>query len=165
MSAATSKIGYASSHPVVKLGAKRYEQSPYLERYYHDDIVFGLYDNRLCPLSLGGDPVADYWRLRRQVMLYDVPEKPLGIKGPESFNFFHAGMFSFAGQNLLATRTGWTREMGFEGPAGAAQSWLGQAVTLRDKAGSEHEATVVSLPFFDPDKRIPRGLDPIRDDH
>ncbi|MEM7343500.1 MAG: aminomethyltransferase family protein [Chloroflexota bacterium] len=80
-------IDYASSHDIVRLSAKRYEQSPYLAKYMTEDAVFGLYANRFYPLSLGGDAVADYWKLRRQVMLYDVPEKPLEIKGPDAIPF------------------------------------------------------------------------------
>ncbi|MGB1251640.1 MAG: aminomethyltransferase family protein [Candidatus Promineifilaceae bacterium] len=77
-------IDYARSHDIVRLSAKRYEQSPYLERFITDDAVFGLYANRFYPLSLGGDAVADYWKLRKEVMLYDVPEKPISIKGPDA---------------------------------------------------------------------------------
>ena len=207
-------IGYANSHGVVRLSAKRFEQSPYSARYVTEETLFGLYANRFYPLSVGGDAVEDYWRLRRDVILYDVPEKPLDIKGPDaaalvervfsrkvrrlktwraryaiactpqgkilmdgvlirlakdhfwyvkangefeswllaysdgldvtvsdphswvlqiqgpksldvlnaatngqvpdSFGYFHAGRFNFAGQELLVTRTGWTGEMGFE---------------------------------------------------
>ena len=213
MTSEKKTIGYANSHAVLRLSAKRYEQSPYMSRYMNDEAVFGLYANRFYPLSLGGDPVADYWKLRREVMLYDVPEKPLEISGPdagafleklftrkvsrlkrfraryavactpqgtilmdgvlirlekerfwyvraggefdswllaysegfdvtirdprswvlqiqgpkslavleaatgqsaEGFGYFHAGMFDFAGQSCLVTRTGWTGEMGFE---------------------------------------------------
>lgn len=77
-------ISYANSHDIVRLSAKRYEQSPYLSKYMTDEAVFGLYANRFYPLSLGGDPLKDYWKLRRGVMLYDVPEKPLDIKGPDA---------------------------------------------------------------------------------
>ncbi len=211
---AAPALGYASSHEVLRLSAKRYDQSPYLSKYMVDDAVFGLYANRFYPLSLNGDPVAEYWKLRREAMLYDVPEKPLEISGPDAlellervftrkisglkqwraryaiactpqgkilmdgvlikldddrywyvqangefqswllahsagldvrvhdpkswvlqiqgpksleildaategnlpddFNYFHAKMFNFGGQDLLVTRTGWTGEMGFE---------------------------------------------------
>lgn len=77
-------ISYASSHDVVQISAKRFEQSPYLSRYMDQEAVFGCYAGRFYPLSLPGDPLEDYWRLREQVMLYDVPEKPLEIKGPDA---------------------------------------------------------------------------------
>ncbi len=79
-------LGYASSHNIIRLSAKRYEQSPYLSKYMVDEAVFGLYANRFYPLSLGesGDPITEYWKLRKEAMLYDVPEKPLEIKGPDA---------------------------------------------------------------------------------
>ena len=209
-----NKLEYANSHAIVRLSAKRYEQSPYLERYANDNMVFSLYANRFTPLSVGGDTVTDYWKLRREAMLYDVPEKPLSIKGadavtllehiftrkvgnlkvgraryaiactpqgnilmdgvlirlaedhfwyvkangefeswllahsagldvvvsdpkswvlqiqgprsldvlravadepgPDNFGYFHAGTFKLGGQEVLISRTGWTGEMGFE---------------------------------------------------
>jgi len=33
-------------------------------------------------------------------------------------------------------------------------------VTWRDRQGADHAAEVVRLPFFDAEKRIPRGLEP-----
>ncbi|MEM7118712.1 MAG: aminomethyltransferase family protein [Chloroflexota bacterium] len=81
MTTENGAIGYASSHDIVRFSAKRYEQSPYLAKYMNDQAVFGLYANRFYPLSLGGNPLEDYWKLRRGVMLYDVPEKPIEIKG------------------------------------------------------------------------------------
>lgn len=388
MSNDPKSITYASSHNIVRLSAKRYEQSPYRHRYATPETIFGLYANRFYPLSLGGDPIADYWQLRKAVMLYDVPEKPIQIQGPDasalvekifsrkvgrlkvmraryaiactpqgtilmdgvlirlaldcywyvkangefdtwlhamadglavelsdpkswvlqiqgpkamdvlaaataeavdSFGYFHARYFDFKGQRLLTSRTGWTGEMGFEvystpgshhtalwdhlmasgwshgisagsiesmgirrieagildngtdmdtsmtpfeaglgayidlskddfvgsqalkladrrsllfgltsetgipsagmtilhegepvgfitagdwsptldkgigyvrfrEPCSQAGSWLGQVVILRNKEGEDHPAEVVSLPFFDPEKLIPRGL-------
>ncbi len=382
-------INYAKSHDVVRISAKRYDQSPYHERYVNDQTIFGVYANRFYPLSLGGDPIKDYWNLRHKVMLYDVPERPLAIKGPdavkllekvftrkisnlklwraryaiactpqggiqmdgvlirqaedyfwyikangefdltlmahadgldieiydpqswviqiqgpnamqvleaandgempEKFNYFFAGKFSLGGQKVLVSRTGWTGEMGFEIysnpnidhlamwdhimacgepfgiqygslesmgirrieagildngtdidttmtpfeaglgmfvdfskpdfvgrsalekaerhcllyglitetgspssgyevlaeetivgritaggwsptlekgigyvrfaiPSTQQNDWLGQTVTLRDGAGQLHESTVVTLPFYDAEKKIPRGL-------
>jgi len=75
---------YAAAHETVRISAKRFEASPYTEKYANDDMVFGIYCRRFYPLSNGDDPVENYWKLRRDVMLYDVPEKPLGIKGPDA---------------------------------------------------------------------------------
>lgn len=36
--------------------------------------------------------------------------------------------------------------------------WMGVAVVLKDDSGALSEAKVVALPFYDPEKRIPRGL-------
>ncbi|MEM7534579.1 MAG: aminomethyltransferase family protein [Chloroflexota bacterium] len=80
----TNSIGYASSHDVVRISAKRYDASPYAPRYATPETVYGVYANRFYPLSLDGDAVADYWKLRQEVMLYDVPEKPIEIQGPDA---------------------------------------------------------------------------------
>jgi len=73
---------YAASNQIVRVSAKRFEASPYVEKYVNDDILFGIYCGRLYPMTVGEDPIEHYWKLRRQVLLYDVPEKPLEIKGP-----------------------------------------------------------------------------------
>jgi glycine cleavage system aminomethyltransferase T len=75
---------YAAAHDTVRISAKRFEPSPYTAKYANDDIVFGIYCRRFYPLSLGDDLIEQYWKLKRGVMLYDVPEKPLDIKGPDA---------------------------------------------------------------------------------
>lgn len=75
---------YASSHPAVQISAKRFQQSPFLEKYQTPDMVFGVYAHRFYPLRAPGNPVDDYWHLRRQVCLFDVPERPIEISGPDS---------------------------------------------------------------------------------
>jgi aminomethyltransferase len=47
----------------------------------------------------------------------------------------------------------------FYEPAAGKNSWLGATVTLTDDEGDQHECKIVSLPFFDAEKRIPRGLE------
>jgi len=47
-------------------------------------MLFGLYCRRFYPLSMGEDVIEQYWQLRRAVMMFDVPEKPLQIKGPDA---------------------------------------------------------------------------------
>lgn len=208
------KVVYAESHPIVRLNSFRIEQSPYLEKYVTGQTVFAIYCNRFYPFNMGEEVLEYYWKLRQGVLLYDVPEKPLEIKGadavtllervfarridtlkiwraryaiactpegtvlmdgvlirlaedhfwyvkangefetwlkayadgldvkvtdpqsrvlqiqgpksldvlnaatggqvPASFGYFHAGMFNFSGQELLVSRTGWTGEVGVE---------------------------------------------------
>ncbi len=210
----SDKLVHATSHPIVKINSKRFIQSPYAERYVTDQTVFGCYSNRFYAMSNGEDALEQYWKLRRGVMLFDVPEKPIDIQGPDTvtlldkvfarpmaglkvgranyaiactpqggiqmdgimirlsedhfwyvfangdfaswliahsggldvtisdpqsrvlqiqgpkslefleaatdkpmpkkFNYFDSARFSFAGQSLLVTRTGWTGELGFE---------------------------------------------------
>ncbi len=385
-----SKVIHARSHPILRLNSKRFERSPFIDKWANEDTIFGIYAKRLYPVSLGEDVIDHYWKLRRGILLYDVPEKPIEIKGPDAvalleraftrriadlktwraryaiactpqggiimdgvlirlaedhfwyveangafeewllalsigmkvtvsdprsrvlqvqgpkslafldhaapgqmpakFGYFHAAMFSFDGQEVLVSRTGFTGEMGieiygnakidhsalwdhivacgapfgmemsaggsmglrrveagildydndinpgltpfdagladfvdfsksdfvgrealqaadkrcrlfglttvsgiprvgstvldggrqvgkmtvgdwsptlekgigyavFDQPENEKGSWLGQALTLRDPAGEHHDCDIVSLPFFDAEKRIPRGLD------
>ena len=75
---------YAAAHRTLRISTKRFEASPYTDKYANDSMVFGVYCRRLYPLSIGEDPIEQYWKLKRGVMLYDVPEKPLDIKGPDA---------------------------------------------------------------------------------
>jgi len=75
---------YATAHGTLRISAKRFEASPYTDKYANEDMVFGIYCRRFYPLSIGDDPIEQYWKLKRGVMLYDVPEKPLDIKGPDA---------------------------------------------------------------------------------
>ena len=77
-------LNYAAAHETLRISAKRFEHSPYTDKYVADDMVFGVYCRRFYPLSTGEDPVGQYWKLKRQVVLFDVPEKPLDIRGPDS---------------------------------------------------------------------------------
>ncbi|MEY2965241.1 MAG: hypothetical protein RLZZ228_1054 [Actinomycetota bacterium] len=79
-----SMANYADSHSVVRVSAKRFAASPWIRHYADDATVFGVYGGRLYPLSLGADPITDYWHLRSKVGLFDVPEKPVEISGPEA---------------------------------------------------------------------------------
>ena len=75
---------YATAHGTLRISAKRFEASPYTDKYASEGMVFGIYCRRFYPLSIGDDPIEQYWKLKRGVMLYDVPEKPLDIKGPDA---------------------------------------------------------------------------------
>jgi glycine cleavage system aminomethyltransferase T len=78
---------YPRSNDTVRVGSRRFEQSPYYESYANADTILGIYAGRYYPTSLGEDPVATYWKLRREVVLYDVPEKPWQIDGPDALPF------------------------------------------------------------------------------
>ncbi len=77
---------YVESFDTVEVTSFRLGQSPFADRYVTDETVFGVYCDRLFPLKLtdNEDPVPLYWKLRRGVLLYDVPEKPLEIIGPDA---------------------------------------------------------------------------------
>ena len=78
------KKNYGASHEPFVVSSKRIELSPYLNKYYNKNIILGISAKRFYPLSTEVDPTASYWNLKKNVMLYDVPEKPLEISGPDS---------------------------------------------------------------------------------
>ncbi|MDH5225097.1 MAG: aminomethyltransferase family protein [Actinomycetota bacterium] len=96
---------YADSHPIVRVSTKRLAASPFLDRYATDDAMFGVYGGRLYALSLGDDPIEGYWRLRRGAALFDVPERPLQVEGPDAARLL----------NLVLTRDVATLEPGRAG--------------------------------------------------
>ena len=75
---------YGSSHETFTVSAKRFDLSPFLSRYRDHKTVFGISANRFYPLSTENDPTEAYWNLKKNVMLYDVPEKPLEISGRDA---------------------------------------------------------------------------------
>ena len=77
---------YVETFDSVRLSSFRLGRSPFADRYVTDQTVFGLYCDRLYPIKSAPDedPVPQYWKLRNGVILYDVPEKPLEIVGPDA---------------------------------------------------------------------------------
>lgn len=87
-----SKVIHAHSHKVVQLNSKRFQLSPYVDKWMTDDTIFGIYASKLYPVSFGEDVIDHYWKLRRNMMLYDVPEKPIDIKGPDAVRLLERAM-------------------------------------------------------------------------
>ena len=56
---------YTASHQAVLVSARRFENSPYLEKYATDNMLYGIYAQRLHVLSVGEDAVDHYWKVRR----------------------------------------------------------------------------------------------------
>ena len=71
----------------VRVSARCFEVSPFLERYDSPDMVRGVYAGRFFTIYNGEDPVQKYWTLRRKALIYDVPEKPVEISGPDTVPF------------------------------------------------------------------------------
>ncbi len=82
----TKKHFYIESFDTIELSLYRYGRSPFAKHYVTDQTVFGMYCNRFYPLKTDDneDPIPQYWKLRKEVLLYDVPEKPLEIIGPDA---------------------------------------------------------------------------------
>ena len=71
----------------IKISARRFEESPYIERTYSPEMVRGVYAGRYFPMSIGEDPIKKYWLLRQKALIFDVPEKPIEISGPDAIPF------------------------------------------------------------------------------
>lgn len=78
---------HADTKDAVRIGARRFEQSPFYAHYVNPDTVLGVVAGRYM-VANGEDPLTTYWTLRRQVVLYDVPEKPWRSKAPSAVAFF-----------------------------------------------------------------------------
>ena len=71
----------------VRVSSRVFESSPYLPRYDRPDMIRGVYAGRFFTIYNGEDPVQKYWTLRRKALIYDVPEKPVEISGPDVVPF------------------------------------------------------------------------------
>ena len=71
----------------VRIPGGRFEQSPYFEFYANPDTLLGVAANRFYPDDNGEDTAETYWALRRAAVLFDVPEKPWQIEGPDAVRF------------------------------------------------------------------------------
>ena len=78
---------HADTENTVRVSGRRFEQSPYFDLYDNADTVLGVVAGRYYTVSSGEDPVEAYWTLRRKAVLYDVPEKPWQIEGPDAAAF------------------------------------------------------------------------------
>jgi aminomethyltransferase len=71
----------------VRIGAGRFEQSPYFECYANPGTILGVAANRYYAADNGEDTEETYWALRQKAVLFDVPEKPWQIEGPDAEPF------------------------------------------------------------------------------
>ena len=77
---------YIEAFETVEFSSYRQYLSPFADWYTTDSTIFGLYCGRLYPLKASHeeDPIPNYWKLRNGVLLYDVPEQPIEIVGPDA---------------------------------------------------------------------------------
>lgn len=71
----------------VAVSARRFEESPFIERTNSPDMVRGVYAGRYFPIFMGEDWIEKYWCLRQKALIFDVPEKPIEITGPDAVPF------------------------------------------------------------------------------
>ena len=72
---------------VYKMYAGSAELSPFHSCYASDEIVLRLAVGRFYAHDNGEDHLAAYWRLRQHAAIYDVPERPVEIAGPDVVPF------------------------------------------------------------------------------
>jgi len=82
-----TKSIHADIDRTVRISGRRFEQSPYFGCYANADTVLGVYAGRFYAKSVGDDPAERYWALRRHAAMYDVPERPVQIEGPDAVPF------------------------------------------------------------------------------
>ena len=59
--------------------------TPFFECTHGPDTRYaGPYSGRMAVVSVGDDPQERYWNLRQKVVLYNVPEHPIEIDGPDA---------------------------------------------------------------------------------
>ena len=71
----------------VTISARRFEESPFIERTGSPNMVRGVYAGRYFPIFMGEDWIEKYWCLRQKALIFDVPEKPIDIQGPDAVPF------------------------------------------------------------------------------
>ncbi len=74
---------HADVTKTVRVSSRRFEESPFAECYVNPETISGVYAGRYYSVFNGEDPVETYWALRRKAALYDVPERPVQIDGPD----------------------------------------------------------------------------------
>ncbi len=83
----TSNCIHSDARVTVRVSARRFEQSPFQDRWATPETVMGVYAGRYYSVFNGEDVEATYWALRRRAVLYDVPERPVEITGPDAERF------------------------------------------------------------------------------
>ena len=78
---------HADSEETFRISARRFEISPFHDCYVNSQTVLGVYAGRFYTVFNGDDPIESYWSLRRKAVLYDVPERPVQIEGPDVLPF------------------------------------------------------------------------------
>jgi aminomethyltransferase len=71
----------------VRVAARRFEASPFQAKWINPQTVMGVYAGRYYSVFNGEDTEEGYWTLRQKAVLYDVPERPVEIAGPDAERF------------------------------------------------------------------------------
>ena len=66
------------------VGSSQFQISPFISKYYNEKTPLGIYAGRSYAINWGEDPEIAYGVLRRKSVLFDVPERPVEIVGPDA---------------------------------------------------------------------------------
>jgi aminomethyltransferase len=99
---------------ILNISSHRNLRSPFFRFYDTPTARYGVYNQRLYPLDLGGKTLDEYWLLRRNALLYDVPERPLEISGPDAVKLLDRVLVRRTG-NLAVNRAAYGLACGPDG--------------------------------------------------
>ena len=68
----------------INIGRGQFQISPFFEKFFNNETVMGVYAGRSYPITWGQDKTETYRALRSKSVLFDVPERPVEISGPDS---------------------------------------------------------------------------------
>ena len=94
---------HSDARQTVRVSSRRFEASPFFDCYVNADTVMGVYAGRYYAVWNGEDGIETYWALRRKAVLYDVPERPVQIEGPDVLRFMER-VFARRVSNLAVGR-------------------------------------------------------------
>ena len=72
---------------VFKIHRRSAELSPFHQCYATENTILRIAAGRYYVHNNGDGPVTAYWRLRQKAVIYDVPERPVEISGPDIVPF------------------------------------------------------------------------------
>ena len=156
------------------IGSKRFEKGPFFDFYHNEKFVYGVYAGRFYPVFMDKNHEDMYWALRQRSVLYDVPERPIQIEGPQVVDFLEK-VFSRRIENLKVGRGRYAIACNHEGglfmdgvlfrleenkfwyvqPDGALEAWLMAHQTGFDVTISDPHSRVIQI-------QGPKSLDVIK---
>lgn len=78
---------HSDRQQTVRVSNRRFELSPFHDCWANEHTVMGIYAGRYYSVFNGEDITETYWALRRKAAIYDVPERPVEISGPDAEAF------------------------------------------------------------------------------
>ena len=143
---------YASVDDTFRVSAKRFARSPWLSSYITSETVLGVYSDRFFPLTIGAEALRTADRRSAFFGVRSDPGTPPGRHRVRHEGRTVGRLTAAARSPHLQSTIGYVR---FDSP----REWEGEQVSLEAADGTLYPARVVALPFYDAEKRIPRGLD------